>query len=136
MMEKMIRTALLAFLVAAPLAAAAQAGGGLQGGNGQGGGFQGGNGQSGGSQGGNGQGGGFQGGNGSLSATGSCGVTDLAAFGAFIAGRPTVVEFRAAYACVQLVLPGDFTTREMRSDNSRYFAEVDTFGRIAGGHFQ
>ena len=126
-MEKMIRTALLALLVAAPLAVAAQ---NVHGGNGQGGGLQGGNGQSGGLQGGNGQIGAV------LPTAGTCGVTRLDAFAQFIASRPTVSTFQAAYGCVQLVLPGDISTREMRHDNSRYFAEVDSFGRIVGGRFQ
>lgn len=69
-------------------------------------------------------------------AGGSCGVTDMPEFSAFIDGKPTPAEFRAAYSCVALILPGDVTTREMRSDNSRYFADLDVHGRIVGGHFQ
>ncbi|WP_063573592.1 MULTISPECIES: hypothetical protein [Luteibacter] len=57
------------------------------------------------------------------------------AFNKFIAGKPTPVEFRAAYSCVGLVLPGDVTTMEMRTDNSRYFAQLDAHGRIVGGSF-
>jgi hypothetical protein len=123
-MEKMIRTTLLALLVAAPLAAAAQNGTpftvitgndngvtGIHGGNGLGGGM-------------------------GVVTTGTCGVTRLEAFEKFVAGHPTVSEFRAAYSCVQLVLPGDVTTREFRNDNSRYIARVDKFGRIVGGQFQ
>ncbi|KAG9606229.1 hypothetical protein KCV01_g5801, partial [Aureobasidium melanogenum] len=64
-----------------------------------------------------------------------CSVTDLDQFASFVAGKPTAVEFRAAYSCVQLVLPGDVTTMEMRYDNSRYFAQLDSHGRIVGGNF-
>ena len=63
-------------------------------------------------------------------------VTDMAAFDAFIARRPTVDEFRAAYPDVLLILPNTPTTMEMRYNNSRYFAEIAGDGRIAGGKFQ
>lgn len=63
-------------------------------------------------------------------------VTDMAAFDAFIARRPTVEEFRAAYPDVLLILPNTPTTMEMRYNNSRYFAEIAGDGRIAGGRFQ
>ena len=66
----------------------------------------------------------------------SCGVTDLPAFERFVGGKPTVSEFRAAYSCLTLVLPGEVSSRELRNDNSRYFADVDGFGRVVGGHFQ
>ena len=62
-------------------------------------------------------------------------VTDVSAFNTFIATHPTAEQFRAAYPDVQLVLPGDVATRELRSNNSRYFAEVDANGRITGGKF-
>jgi len=65
-----------------------------------------------------------------------CSVSDLTAFRGFIAGKPTPAEFHTTYSCVTLVLPGDFSSREMRADNSRYFADLDTHGRIVGGHFQ
>lgn len=65
-----------------------------------------------------------------------CSVTDMDQFASFIAGKPTATEFRAAYSCVALILPGDGTTMEMRYDNSRYFAQLDSYGRIIGGHFQ
>ncbi|KAF1004971.1 MAG: hypothetical protein GAK28_03598 [Luteibacter sp.] len=65
-----------------------------------------------------------------------CGITDLAPFNAYIATRPTPVEFRARYSCLTLVLPGDMSTRELRMDNSRYFADLDAHGRIQGGAFR
>lgn len=110
-MEKMIRTALVALLMAAPLAATAQTGSSQTTRGVHAGGVL-------------------------VPAGGSCGVTDLVSFAQFIAGRPTISAFQAAYGCVHLVLPGDFSTRELRNDNSRYFAEVDSFGRIVGGYFQ
>lgn len=57
-------------------------------------------------------------------------------FAKFLAGKPTPVEFRAAYSCVALVMPGDIATTEMRTDDSRYFAELDAHGRIVGGRFR
>lgn len=63
-------------------------------------------------------------------------VTDTAAFDAFIATHPTPAQFHARYPDVQLVLPGSITTMEMRSNNSRYFPELDKDGRITGGGFR
>lgn len=62
-------------------------------------------------------------------------VTDLAAFEAFIATRPTPEQFRATYPDVLLVLPGDVASKELRLNNSRYFATLDEAGRISGGRF-
>jgi hypothetical protein len=62
-------------------------------------------------------------------------VTDLERFRRFVDGHPSPAQFRAAYPDVQLVLPGAITTREMRMNNSRYFAELDAQGHIAGGRF-
>lgn len=62
-------------------------------------------------------------------------VTDLAAFERFIATRPKPADFRARYPDVVLILPGEFSTKEFRMDNSRYFAELDEQGRIKGGRF-
>jgi hypothetical protein len=62
-------------------------------------------------------------------------VTDLAAFDQFIGTHPTPELFRASYPDVQLVMPGTITTMEFRSNNSRYFPELDKQGRITGGHF-
>lgn len=63
-------------------------------------------------------------------------VNNLGAFQQFIATRPTPSEFRRIYPDVQLVLPQDIATMEMRNNNSRYFALVDRQGRIAGGNFR
>ncbi|WP_368311627.1 hypothetical protein [Luteibacter sp. CQ10] len=62
-------------------------------------------------------------------------VTDVKAFDAFIATRPTPEQFRAAYPDVLLVTPDMMTTREIRMNNSRYFPEMDAEGRIKGGKF-
>ncbi|MDQ0009303.1 hypothetical protein J2T07_001480 [Luteibacter jiangsuensis] len=62
-------------------------------------------------------------------------VTDMKAFDAFIATRPTPEQFRAAYPDVILVTPDMMTTREMRQNNSRYFPKLDAEGRIVGGSF-
>lgn len=63
-------------------------------------------------------------------------VTDLSAFDAFIATQPTVAQLRARYPGLLVVLPGDLTTKELRTDNSRFFAELDAAGRVVGGRFQ
>jgi len=62
-------------------------------------------------------------------------VTDMKAFDAFIATHPTPEQFRTSYPDVQLVMPGTITTMELRSNNSRYYPELDKDGRITGGHF-
>jgi PBP1b-binding outer membrane lipoprotein LpoB len=62
-------------------------------------------------------------------------VTDLARFERFIATRPTPAEFSAHYPDVLLVLPGMIVTKELRSDHSRYFPQLDADGRIGGGRF-
>ena len=62
-------------------------------------------------------------------------VTDMKAFDAFIATRPTPEQFRVAYPDVMLVTPDMMTTREMRQNNSRYFPKMDAEGRIVGGSF-
>lgn len=63
-------------------------------------------------------------------------VTDLDAFNTFIGTRPTPAALRERYAGLTVVLPGEMATKELRGDNSRYFAELDAEGRIAGGRFQ
>ncbi|OOG23160.1 hypothetical protein B1C78_12265 [Thioalkalivibrio denitrificans] len=63
-------------------------------------------------------------------------VTDMAAFEAFIATRPTAEDFRRVYPDVMLVMRGDITTQEYRTDNSRYFARFDEAERITGGEFR
>jgi hypothetical protein len=63
-------------------------------------------------------------------------VTDMETFRAFIATGPTPEAFRRTYPDVMLVMPGDITTQEYRTDNSRFFAEPDEAGRIRGGAFR
>lgn len=72
----------------------------------------------------------------SMEAPARTAVTDLDAFSTFIATRPTPDALRQRYPGLLLVMPGDISTRELRSDNSRYFAEIDAEGRVAGGRFQ
>ncbi len=62
-------------------------------------------------------------------------VDDVASFEAFIATRPTLDAFAARYPAVLLVRPGMISTREFRSDRSRYFPDLDDEGRITGGRF-
>ncbi|WP_266180110.1 LPS translocon maturation chaperone LptM [Dyella humicola] len=63
-------------------------------------------------------------------------VTDMKAFDAFIATHPTPAQFLATYPDVQLVMPGEITTMEFRTNNSRYFPEQDATGHIVGGSFR
>jgi len=63
-------------------------------------------------------------------------VVDVGAFETFIAAHPTPEQFRQRYPDVALILPGTITTKELRSDRSRYFATLDSGGRISGGQFQ
>jgi hypothetical protein len=58
------------------------------------------------------------------------------AFDDFIAMHPTPAEFQARYPQIDLVLPGDLTTMELRTDNSRYIADVSVEGRIYDGDFR
>jgi hypothetical protein len=62
-------------------------------------------------------------------------VTDMTAFNVFVATHPTAEQFKSVYPDVMLVTPDTMTTREMRSNNSRYFPEFDKDGRIVGGKF-
>ena len=62
-------------------------------------------------------------------------VTDMEAFDAFIAQRPTPEQFRARYPDVSLLLPGALATKEFRTNNSRYFARLGDDGHIVGGRF-
>jgi hypothetical protein len=63
-------------------------------------------------------------------------ITDLSAFQAFIATHPSPEALRARYPGLLVVLPGEISTRELRSDNSRFFAALDADGRVVGGQFQ
>ena len=59
-------------------------------------------------------------------------VTD---FDRFIATRPLPTEFRFRYPRIELIEPGMPSTREERHDQSRFFADLDTLGRITSGAF-
>ena len=61
--------------------------------------------------------------------------TEMEVFNQFISGRPTPEQFHTQYPEVQLILPGDSATKELRLDNSRYFAQMNQDGRIVGGKF-
>ncbi|MFA5938473.1 MAG: hypothetical protein WC809_03865 [Sinimarinibacterium sp.] len=63
-------------------------------------------------------------------------VTDQPRFDAYIATQPNAEDFRRVYPDVQLVLPGQMATKELRFNNSRYFADLDAQGRIVGGKFR
>ncbi|WP_026300821.1 hypothetical protein [Thioalkalivibrio sp. ALE23] len=63
-------------------------------------------------------------------------VEAMEPFHAFLDTRPTPEEFRRVYPDVTLVLPGDIATHEYRTDNSRFFAELDDDGRIVDGEFR
>ena len=63
-------------------------------------------------------------------------VSNMGTFQSFVATRPTPSGFKRMYPDVQLVLPQDIATMEMRNNNSRYFAQLDDNGRITGGSFR
>ena len=63
-------------------------------------------------------------------------VADLGRFSEFIATRPTPEALRERYPGRQVVMPGQVTTKEFRTDNSRYFVSLDEQGRVIGGRFQ
>lgn len=60
---------------------------------------------------------------------------DHTRFDEFVASRPTPKSFRGRYPAIELVMPEDLTTAEFRMDDSRYFANLDSSGRIVGGRF-
>lgn len=62
-------------------------------------------------------------------------ISGMDAFKQFMSNYPTPAQFRAQYPDVQLVLPGEMATKELRSDNSRYFAQLNQDGRIVSGKF-
>ncbi|MGH8506091.1 MAG: hypothetical protein ACRETM_09010 [Stenotrophobium sp.] len=62
-------------------------------------------------------------------------ISGMDAFKQFMSNDPTPAQFRAQYPDVQLVLPGDMATKELRGDNSRYFAQLNQEGRIVSGKF-
>lgn len=63
-------------------------------------------------------------------------ITDMDAFAAFIATRPTPEALRERYPGLAVITPDMMATRELRTDNSRYFVELDAEGRVTGGKFQ
>lgn len=64
-------------------------------------------------------------------------VRDVPTFREFIAEyEPTPDQLRQVYPDITLVLPGDIATKELRMNNSRFFAELDEQGRIVDGRFQ
>lgn len=56
-------------------------------------------------------------------------------FDRFLAGRPLLADLRARFPQILVVGPGVASTREHRSDRSRFFAVVDAAGRVTGGSF-
>ena len=63
-------------------------------------------------------------------------VANMAEFDQFIATRPTPEQFRKRYPDVTLVMPGTIATKELRLNNSRYFAQMNSSYQIIGGRFQ
>lgn len=64
-------------------------------------------------------------------------VQDVAEFREFLdAYQPTEKQFRQVYPDVTLVMPGEIATKELRMNNSRFFAELNDKGRIVDGRFQ
>lgn len=63
-------------------------------------------------------------------------VKDVPEFERFIATRPTPEMFHKRYPDVVLVMPWDIASKELRLNNSRYFAQMDDQGRITQGKFE
>lgn len=64
-------------------------------------------------------------------------VRDVPTFREFVAEyQPTPEQLKQVYPDITLVLPGDIATKELRMNNSRFFAELDEDGRIIDGRFQ
>ncbi|MDB5985698.1 MAG: hypothetical protein JWR16_751 [Nevskia sp.] len=64
------------------------------------------------------------------------GLANSAEFKHFIAGKPTPAQFHKRYPNVSLILFGSVSSKEYRTDNSRYFAQLDGRGRVIGGKFK
>jgi hypothetical protein len=66
-----------------------------------------------------------------------CNVTNVDAFMNYLSqSKPTLGELKQIYTCLHVVMPGDIATMEYRTDNSRFFANVDEHGRIVDGSFR
>jgi len=64
-------------------------------------------------------------------------VQDVGAFHEFIGEyQPTPEQLKAVYPDLHIVLPGEIATRELRLNNSRFFAKLDEEGRVVDGRFQ
>ncbi|MBY8965412.1 hypothetical protein [Algiphilus sp.] len=64
-------------------------------------------------------------------------VQNVAEFREFLDSyQPTERQFRQVYPDITLVMPGDIATKELRLNNSRFFAELNDKGRIVDGRFQ
>lgn len=64
-------------------------------------------------------------------------VRDVPAFRAFIETyEPSPEDFKRVYPDIVLVLPGDIATKELRMNNSRFFATLNDDKRIIDGRFQ
>ena len=64
-------------------------------------------------------------------------VQNVAEFREFLdAYQPTEKQFRQVYPDITLVMPGEIATKELRLNNSRFFAELNDKGRIVDGRFQ
>jgi hypothetical protein len=61
---------------------------------------------------------------------------DVIAFQQVLATNPDPETLREAFPEILVVLPGDIATREMRFDQSRFFARLGEDGRIYGGDFR
>lgn len=52
-----------------------------------------------------------------------------------IGERLTLKEFSNKLPNIHVVGPGDIVTMDIRTNNSRFFADVDENGIVIGGHF-
>ncbi|PTR32661.1 hypothetical protein C8J98_105215 [Luteibacter sp. OK325] len=65
-----------------------------------------------------------------------CGIVNPTGFVNYVEEhKPTLVELKADFSCLTIIMPGQATTLEYRHDNSRFYAKTDEYGRIVGGGF-
>lgn len=63
------------------------------------------------------------------------GVTNLVSFENFISTHPSPEAFKKMYPGVQLMMPGAISSLDTRYDNTRFFPQLDSSGKIIGGDF-
>jgi hypothetical protein len=63
-------------------------------------------------------------------------LRNSADFKSFLATKPTPAQFHKRYPKVALILFGAESGKSARTDDSRFFAQLDDNGHIVGGKFR